>query len=48
MTSSDLPTLMASGLGALHSQLSRELTVLHSNATLPPVLAMSDYSTTHP
>ncbi|KXT07040.1 hypothetical protein AC578_7289 [Pseudocercospora eumusae] len=46
--SSDLPTLMASGLGALYSQLSRELSILHADAELPAVLAMSDYSTTHP
>ncbi|KXL46801.1 hypothetical protein M433DRAFT_194213 [Acidomyces richmondensis BFW] len=45
---SDLPTLMASGLGALYSQLSRELSILHPDATLPAVLAMSDYSTTNP
>ena len=45
--SSDLATLMASGLGALYSQLSRELSILHPDATLPAVLAMSDYSTTH-
>ena len=48
IVSSDLPTLMASGLGALYSQLSRELSILHPDATLPAVLAMSDYSTTHP
>lgn len=48
VVSSDLPTLMASGLGALFSQLSRELSILHPDATLPAVLAMSDYSTTHP
>ncbi|KAK0906223.1 hypothetical protein LTR02_006094 [Friedmanniomyces endolithicus] len=47
VVSSDLPTLMASGLGALYSQLSRELSILHPNSTLPAVLAMSDYSTTH-
>lgn len=46
--SSDLPTLMASGLGALYSQLSRELSILHADAELPAVLAMSDYATTHP
>ena len=46
--SSDLATLMASGLGALYSQLSRELSILHPDATLPAVLAMSDYTTTHP
>ena len=39
---------MASGLGALYSQLSTELSILHPDATLPAVLAMSDYSTTHP
>nr|POE79552.1 upf0518 protein [Quercus suber] len=44
---SDLSTLMASGLGALYSQLSRELSILHADATLPAILAMSDYSTTH-
>ena len=38
---------MASGLGALYSQLSRELSILHPDATLPAILAMSDYSTTH-
>nr|OQO29263.1 hypothetical protein B0A51_07508 [Rachicladosporium sp. CCFEE 5018] len=48
VVSSDLPTLMASGLGALYSQLSRELSILHPDASLPAVLAMSDYSTTHP
>lgn len=48
VVSSDLPTLMASGLGALYSQLSRELSILHADAELPAVLAMSDYSTTHP
>lgn len=47
VVSSDLPTLMASGLGALYSQLSRELSILHPDATMPAVLAMSDYSTTH-
>jgi len=47
VVASDLPTLMASGLGALYSQLSRELSILHPDATLPPVLAMSDYTTTH-
>lgn len=47
VVSSDLPTLMASGLGALYSQLSRELSILHPDASLPAVLAMSDYTTTH-
>lgn len=39
---------MASGLGALYSQLSRELSILHPDSTLSPLLAMSDYTTTHP
>lgn len=47
IVSSDLPTLLASGLGALYSQLSRELSILHPDVTLPAILAMSDYSTTH-
>ncbi|GAB7348772.1 hypothetical protein MBLNU459_g7499t3 [Dothideomycetes sp. NU459] len=41
---SDLPTLMASGLGALYSQLSRELSILHDPANLPVMLALSDYA----
>lgn len=41
---SDLPTLMASGLGALYSQLSRELSLRHQNEHLPLMLAMSDYA----
>ncbi|KAH9832695.1 Retinoic acid induced 16-like protein [Teratosphaeria destructans] len=45
---SDLPALVATGLGALYSQLSRELSILHPDATLPAVLAMSDYSTNNP
>ncbi|KAG9763568.1 hypothetical protein KCU73_g1365, partial [Aureobasidium melanogenum] len=40
---SDLPTLMASGLGALYSQLSRELSILHDHDRLPMILALSDY-----
>lgn len=44
---SDLPTLMASGLGALYSQLSRELSVLHDPEQLPLILAMSDYVQLH-
>jgi hypothetical protein len=40
---SDLPTLMASGLGALYSQLSRELSILHDHDRLPIILALSDY-----
>ena len=42
---SDLPTLMASGLGALYSQLSRKLSIIHPNQDLPVVLQLSDYLT---
>lgn len=47
---SDLATLMATGLGALYSQLSRKLVIDHPPDALPPVLALSDYRhplTTH-
>ncbi|KAF2836758.1 hypothetical protein M501DRAFT_1059701 [Patellaria atrata CBS 101060] len=40
---SDLPTLMASGLGALYSQLSRKLSIVHRETELPIILALSDY-----
>lgn len=43
---SDLSTLMATGLGALYSQLSRKLVIDHEPQNLPPVLAFSDYE--HP
>ncbi|KAI0017015.1 Retinoic acid induced 16-like protein-domain-containing protein [Xylariomycetidae sp. FL0641] len=43
---SDLSTLMATGLGALYSQLSRKLVIDHPPHALPPVLALSDYQ--HP
>jgi hypothetical protein len=43
---SDLSTLMATGLGALYSQLSAKLVIDHPNHQLPPVLALSDYE--HP
>lgn len=43
---SDLSTLMATGLGALYSQLSRKLVVDHPPQELPPILALSDYQ--HP
>ncbi|KAH6670876.1 Retinoic acid induced 16-like protein-domain-containing protein [Plectosphaerella plurivora] len=43
---SDLSTLMATGLGALYSQLSRKLVIDHQPHELPPVLALSDYQ--HP
>jgi hypothetical protein len=41
---SDLPTLMASGLGALYSQLSRKLSIIHPKSELPVILQLSDYS----
>ncbi|PQE04576.1 hypothetical protein CJF31_00007432 [Rutstroemia sp. NJR-2017a BVV2] len=47
---SDLATLMATGLGALYSQLSRKLVIDHLPDALPPILALSDYEhprTTH-
>lgn len=43
---SDLSTLMATGLGALYSQLSRKLVIDHPPQDLPPILAFSDYQ--HP
>lgn len=43
---SDLSTLMATGLGALYSQLSRKLVIDHPTQNLPPILAFSDYQ--HP
>ncbi|KAL1898275.1 hypothetical protein Sste5346_003683 [Sporothrix stenoceras] len=43
---SDLSTLMATGLGALYSQLSRKLVIDHPANNLPPILALSDYE--HP
>ncbi|OLN96860.1 UPF0518 protein [Colletotrichum chlorophyti] len=43
---SDLSTLMATGLGALYSQLSRKLVIDYPPRDLPPVLALSDYE--HP
>ncbi|KAI9797939.1 MAG: hypothetical protein M1835_005776 [Candelina submexicana] len=41
---SDLATLMASGLGALYSQLSRKLVVSFAATETPAILALSDYS----
>jgi hypothetical protein len=43
---SDLATHMATGLGALFSQLSRKLVIDHPRDELPPILALSDYE--HP
>ena len=41
---SDLATLMASGLGALYSQLSRKLVLSFEDSKVPAVLSFSDYS----
>ncbi|KAI9723338.1 MAG: hypothetical protein M1812_001222 [Candelaria pacifica] len=41
---SDLATLMASGLGALYSQLNRKLVVSFAANETPAILALSDYS----
>ncbi|KAI9762233.1 MAG: hypothetical protein M4579_000556 [Chaenotheca gracillima] len=41
---SDLATLMASGLGALYSQLSRKLAIAYPVDELPAILALSDYT----
>lgn len=40
---SDLSTLMATGLGALYSQLSGKLVIDYPPQELPPILALSDY-----
>ncbi|KAI8259371.1 hypothetical protein K4K56_006677 [Colletotrichum sp. SAR 10_98] len=40
---SDLSTLMATGLGALYSQLSRKLVIDYPTNGLPAILAFSDY-----
>ncbi|KAL8910522.1 MAG: hypothetical protein Q9171_004181 [Xanthocarpia ochracea] len=38
---SDLATILASGLGALYSQLSSKIALSHANESVPPVLAFS-------
>ncbi|RDI79398.1 hypothetical protein Vi05172_g10602 [Venturia inaequalis] len=43
LIASDLPTLMASGLGAVYSQLSRKLSIIHPPDELPVILTLSDY-----
>lgn len=43
LVESDLATLMATGLGALYSQLSRKLVIDHPRDELPAILALSDY-----
>ncbi|KAF8466635.1 Retinoic acid induced 16-like protein-domain-containing protein [Kalaharituber pfeilii] len=44
MVESDLATLMASGLGALYSQLSRKLVMTYPEKEQPTILTLSDYS----
>lgn len=44
MIESDLATLMASGLGALYSRLSRRLPSITGRERLPAILALSDHS----
>ncbi|KAF2875083.1 Retinoic acid induced 16-like protein-domain-containing protein [Massariosphaeria phaeospora] len=48
IVNSDLPTLMATGLGALYSQLSRKLSILHPIEDLPLILSLSDYTGMRP
>lgn len=44
MIESDLATLMASGLGALYSRLSRRLPTLTNEDDVAPILALSDHA----
>jgi hypothetical protein len=44
MIESDLATIMASGLGALYSRLTRRLPELESHEKIPPILALSDFT----
>ncbi|RAR01272.1 armadillo-like helical protein [Stemphylium lycopersici] len=48
IVNSDLPTLMATGLGALYSQMSRKLSILHPPHELPLILSLSDYADMQP
>jgi hypothetical protein len=48
LVESDLATLMATGLGALYSQLSRKLVIDYDHEELPAVLALSDYENPAP
>ncbi|EEQ87360.1 uncharacterized protein BDCG_02480 [Blastomyces dermatitidis ER-3] len=41
---SDLATLMATGLGALYSQLNRKLLFLKDDESIPHIVALSDYA----
>ncbi|KAF3938150.1 hypothetical protein ABW19_dt0200202 [Dactylella cylindrospora] len=44
---SDLATIMASGLGALYSQLSRKLVIAYPEDDIPAALLFSDYKQEH-
>ncbi|KAI8942246.1 hypothetical protein NX059_000327 [Plenodomus lindquistii] len=48
IVNSDLPTLMATGLGALYSQMSRKLSIQHPAEDMPLVLSLSDYAEVPP
>ncbi|KAH9866777.1 hypothetical protein J1614_008470 [Plenodomus biglobosus] len=48
IVNSDLPTLMATGLGALYSQMSRKLSIQHPPDDMPLVLSLSDYADVQP
>lgn len=48
IVNSDLPTLMATGLGALYSQMSRKLSIQHPPEDMPLVLSLSDYADVQP
>ncbi|KAF2126208.1 hypothetical protein P153DRAFT_378408 [Dothidotthia symphoricarpi CBS 119687] len=48
IVNSDLPTLMATGLGASYSQLSRKLSIIHPPQNMPLILSLSDYTDMQP
>lgn len=48
LVDSDIPTLMATGLGALYSQMSRKLSIIHPKDDRPVVLLLSDYPNSQP
>ncbi|KAF1935683.1 hypothetical protein EJ02DRAFT_460160 [Clathrospora elynae] len=48
IVNSDLPTLMATGLGALYSTMSRKLSILHPQQDMSLILSLSDYSDMQP
>lgn len=48
LVDSDIPTLMATGLGALYSQMSRKLSIVHPAEDMPIILRLSDYPDAQP